>query len=287
MASRHRPPAARLAPNRRNHVARSPVDTQTGRGAWQARDCARLRSTVGEVFRLGVAEGLCDTDPTAALKGALAQAQVEHRAAVVEPKAFGGLLRAIADYKGEPATRLAMHLLALTFVRPGELRHAQWNEFDLDAEQPVWTIPAAKMKMRRDHLISLAPQAVILLTQLRAFGLRGDYLFPGRTATRCMSENTITAALRRMGVGTTEHSAHGFRSSASTMLNASGLWSPDAIEAQLAHVDSNKVRRAYNRAAYWDERVRMMQWWADHLDRLKTGGEVVPLRATKEGGSRR
>jgi integrase len=238
----------------------------------------RLRATIGEVFRYAVATGRADADPPGALKGALTLPQVQHRAAIIEPKAFGGLLRAIETYDSAPETRAALELLALTFVRPGELRAAEWSEFDLDAA--IWSIPAEKMKMKRPHRVALAPQAFTILHELQTLTGQGKFLFPSvRSAARCMSENTINAALRRLGFGKDEMTGHGFRSAASSMLNESGLWNADAIERQLAHVDNDSVRRAYARADYWDERLRMMAWWADRCDELRRGGFVTPLRA--------
>ena len=163
-------------------------------------------------------------------------------------------------------------------MRPGELRAAEWSEFDLDAA--LWSIPEEKMKMRRPHRVPLAPRAVAIVLDLNTITGRGRFLFPSvRSATRCMSENTINAALRRLGFRQDEMTAHGFRSAASSILNESGLWNPDAIERQLAHVDNDSVRRAYARADFWDERVRMMNWWADKCEELRRGGVVVPLRA--------
>jgi integrase len=238
----------------------------------------RLRATIGQVFRYAVATGRADSDPTAALAGALASPIVKHRAAIVEPKAFGALLRSIASYEGSPETLAALELLALTFVRPGEVRAAQWTEFDL--EGALWSIPAEKMKMRRPHRVPLASRAVAILRDLHAINGKGRLLFPSvRSSTRCMSENTINAALRRLGFKQDEMTAHGFRSAASSILNESGLWNPDAIERQLAHVDNDSVRRAYARADFWEERVRMMAWWADKCEEMKRGGIVVPLRA--------
>ncbi|MCI4677736.1 tyrosine-type recombinase/integrase [Rhodoblastus acidophilus] len=238
----------------------------------------RLRAVIGEVFRYAVATGRAERDPTSDLKGALATPIVQNRAAIIEPKAFGGLLRAIATYEGAPETKAALGLLPLTFVRPGELRAAEWAEFDLDAA--VWAIPAEKMKMKRPHRVPLAPQAVVILRDLQKLTGAGKLLFPSiRSATRCMSENTINAALRRLGFSKDEMTGHGFRSAASSILNESGLWNSDAIERQLAHVDNDSIRRAYARADFWDERVRMMAWWADKCDELRRGGEVVPLRA--------
>ncbi len=238
----------------------------------------KMRGAIGEVFRYAVAAGRAENDPTGALKGALTTATVQHRAAIIEPKAFGGLLRALAGYDGAPETRAALELLALTFVRPGELRAAEWTEFDLDAG--VWAIPAEKMKMRRPHRVPLAARAVAILRELHAITGQGRFLFPSvRAATRCMSENTINAALRRLGYGKEEMCGHGFRSAASSMLNESGLWNADAIERQLAHVDADSVRKAYARADFWDERVRVMAWWADRCDEMRRGGVVIPLRA--------
>jgi integrase len=230
----------------------------------------RLRSAIGQVFRHAVRTGRADSDPTGALKGAIASPVVTHRAAIVQPKAFGALLRSIEAYQGSPETSAALRLLALTFVRPGGLRSAEWSEFDLD--EPIWSIPVGKMKMRRPHRVPLAPQAVAILRDLHGMTGRSQFLFPSaRSSARYMSENTINAALRRLGFKQDEMTAHGFRSAASSILNESGLWSADAIERQLAHVEGNAVRRAYARADYWDERVRIMAWWADKCDELRAG----------------
>jgi integrase len=227
------------------------------------------------VFRFAIATGRAQGDPTGALKGALAAPIVNHRAAIIEPKAFGGLLRAIASYVGAPETRAALELLALTFVRPGELRAAEWTEFDLDGG--AWSIPAEKMKMRRSHRVPLARSAVAILRDLRAITGGGKFLFPSvRSLARCMSENTINAALRRLGFYKDEMTGHGFRSAASSILNVSGLWNADAIERQLGHVDNDSVRRAYARADYWEERVRMMAWWADRCAEMRSGLGVLP-----------
>ena len=169
-------------------------------------------------------------------------------------------------------------MLALTFVRPGELRAAEWAHFDLAAG--VWSIPAEKMKMKRPHQVPLAPQAVAILRDLRPLTGQGKYLFPSiRTVTRCMSENTINAALRRLGFAKHEMTGHGFRSAASSMLNESGLWHADAIERQLAHADSDGVRRAYARADFWKERVEMMKWWADECAEMRSGAVVIAPQA--------
>lgn len=238
----------------------------------------KLRTAVGDVFRYAIATARAENDPTTALRGALVTPTVTPRSAIIAPKAFGALLRAIEDYQGAPETRAALELLALTFVRPGELRAAEWAEFDLD--NAVWEIPAGRMKMRRPHRVPLAPRAVAILRELRQLTGHGRLLFPSvRSSARCMSENTLNAALRRMGFRNEDMTSHGFRASASSLLNESGLWHADAIERQLAHVDGDSVRRAYARAEFWDERVRMMAWWADKCEELRRGGVVVPLRA--------
>jgi len=238
----------------------------------------KLRTAIGDVFRYAIATARAENDPTIALRGALVTPTVTPRAAIVAPKAFGGLLRAIEDYKGGLETRAALELLALTFVRAGELRAAEWVEFDLDGA--VWKIPAGRMKMRTAHRVPLAPRAVEVLKELQKSTGQSRFLFPSaRSVARCMSENTLNAALRRMGFKNEDMTSHGFRASASSMLNESGLWNADAIERQLAHVDGDSVRRAYARAEFWDERVRMVTWWAERCDELRRGGIVVPLRA--------
>lgn len=229
----------------------------------------RLRSTIGSVFRYAIATARAETDPTFALRGALISPTVTSRAAITDPKALGGLLRAIDAFDGQPTTRAGLMLIALLFPRPGELRVAEWEEFDF--ESSVWTIPEARMKMRRPHRIPLSKQAISVLTSLREISGGGSLLFPSvRSASRPISDNTLNAALRRMGYGKEEATAHGFRATASTLLNECGEWHPDAIERQLAHIENNDVRRAYARAEHWEERINMMQWWADYLDELKS-----------------
>ncbi|WP_276199684.1 integrase arm-type DNA-binding domain-containing protein [Chelatococcus sp. XZ-Ab1] len=253
-----------------------------GRGRHET--ARRLRSTIGSVFRYAIATARAESDPTFALRGALTAPQVKHRAALTDPNAFGGLLRAIAGYDGQPTTSAALQLLSLTFVRPGELRLACWDEFDLG--KGVWTIPAGRTKMRRPHAVPLARQTLVVLRELQPLTGYGKLLLPGYgrgssagkpVEPRPISENTLNAALRRMGYGSDEMSSHGFRAVASSLLNESGRFNPDAIERQLAHVEANDVRRAYHRAEYWDERVAMMQWWADHLDALRDG-DVRPFK---------
>lgn len=237
----------------------------------------RLRATIGAVFRYAIATARAETDPTQALHGALTRPKVTHRPAVTDAKAFGALLRAIEECDGQPTTKAALQLLAALFPRPGELRMSEWSEFDL--EKAVWTIPAHRAKMRREHRMPLPPQAVAILERLRTFTGKGKFVFPCvRTVLRPISENTLNAALRRLGYTKDQATSHGFRATASTLLNECGLWNPDAIERQLAHVEGNAVRRAYARGEHWDERVKMMRWWADHLDTLRVGGEVIDFR---------
>lgn len=228
----------------------------------------RLRSTIGAVCRYAIATARAETDPTSGLQGALTTPTVTPRAAITEAKAFGGLLRAIDGFDGQPMTRIALQLMALLFPRPGELRTAEWREFDFEEAQ--WTIPAEKTKMRRTHRVPLSSQALSRLNVLKEMTGDGVLLFPSvRSAERPISDNTLNAALRRMGYSKDEATAHGFRASASTLLNESGKWNPDAIERQLGHVEGNDVRRAYARGEHWDERVKMMTWWAGELDRLR------------------
>jgi integrase len=231
----------------------------------------RLRSAMARVFRFGIATGRATIDPTAALIGALVTHRVRHHPAITDSVAVGQLLRAIDGIDGSRVVRAALQIIALCFPRPGELRHAEWSEIDLD--KAIWSVPAERTKMRRAHVIALAPQAVIILRDLRIISGRSRLVFPGvRSNSRPLSENTLNAALRRLGYGVDEMTSHGFRTIASTLLNESGEWSPDAIERALAHQDANAVRRAYARGEYWEERVRMAAWWGDHLDKLKSAG---------------
>ncbi|WP_371863214.1 tyrosine-type recombinase/integrase [Novosphingobium sediminis] len=228
----------------------------------------RLRSTFGTIFRYAIATGRAQRDISADLRGALITPKVKHRAAILEPAALGGLLRAIDTYDGQPTVRIALQLAPHLFVRPGELRMAEWAEFDLVAR--LWVIPAAKTKMRRPHKVYLTDEVLALLKKLRTMSGDGSYLFPGvRTPKRPITDNTLNAALRRLGYTSEEMTAHGFRATASTLLNESRKWHPDAIERQLAHVDGNKIRRAYARGEHWDERVKMMQYWSLYLVGLK------------------
>jgi integrase len=236
----------------------------------------RLRSAIGEVFRYAIATGRATNDPTYALRGALTNPTPTHRAAITEAKELGALMRAIEGFQGQAATAAALKLLALLFPRPGELRMAEWNEFDMG--DAVWTIPAARTKMRKEHRVPLPRQALAILEALKPYTSHSAFVFPHVSdPRRCMSENTLNAALRRMGYAKEDMSAHGFRAAASTLLNESNKFSPDAIERALAHQDPDEVRRAYARGAYWQERVTMGQWWADHLDALRDGAKVIPL----------
>lgn len=228
----------------------------------------RAKIKAGQVFRFAIIEGLTDNDPSASLRGALKAPKPKHHAAVVDPVQMGQLLRAIDGFAGQMVTHAALRLAPLVFVRPGELRQAEWSEFDLAGS--VWRIPAHRMKMKAAHLVPLSAQAVAILHDLHALTGAGRYVFPGlRSWARPMSENTINAALRRLGYSGDEMTGHGFRSMAATRLNEMG-WNADAIERQLAHAQSNKVREAYTHAAqYLDERRRMMQAWADYLDGVR------------------
>lgn len=238
----------------------------------------RVHNYMGRIFRYAVGRGLASRDPSRdiELRDILPAANVRHHASVIDPKEVGGLLRAIDGFTGALTTRCALRLGALTFVRPGELRHAEWGEFDFDKAE--WRIPAAKMKMKEQHIIPLSTQAIAVLREVHSLTGRGRYVFPSeRGGGRPMSENTVNAALRRMGYSKDEMTGHGFRSMASTLLDELGF--PHAvIERQLAHGEGNKVSAAYNFAEHLPERRRMMQQWADYLDKLKTGAEVIPLQ---------
>jgi integrase len=238
----------------------------------------RAHNAVGRIFRYAVGRGLASRDPSRdiELRDILPKGDVQHHASLTEPKAVGGLLRAIDGFTGAHITRCALRLVAMTFVRPGELRHAEWTEFDFDKAE--WRIPAGKMKMKEQHIVPLSVQAVAILKEVQPLTGHGRYVFPSeRGASAVMSENTINAALRRLGYAKDEMTGHGFRSMASTLLHELGL--PHAvIERQLAHGERNKVSAAYNFAEHLPERRKMMQQWADYLDKLKAGADVIPLR---------
>lgn len=230
----------------------------------------KCRSFSSRVFRYAAATGRCSADPAHLLKGALTTPKAKHYAAILEPTKLGELLRAIEVFSGGPVTKAALQVAPHVFVRPGELRHAEWSEFDFEAG--IWNLPAAKMKARRSHSVPLSRQVKNILLKLRELTGSGKYVFPSAYGhSRPMSENTLNASFRRMGFDKDEVTAHGLRATASTLLNQSGLWNPDAIERALAHGESNATRGAYHRGLYWDERVRMAQWWSDYLDNCRKG----------------
>jgi integrase len=238
----------------------------------------RAHQNCGQVFRYAVATGRAERDPSADLRGALPPVNDKHHASITDPKAIGALLRAMEGYQGSFVVLCALRLAPLVFVRPGEMRGAEWAEIDF--EKAEWRIPASKMKMREQHIVPLSVQALAILRELHPLTGAGRYLFPSeRTGERPMSENTVNAALRRLGYSKDEMTGHGFRSMASTLLNEQG-WHRDAIERQLAHAERNAVRAAYNYAEHLPERRRMMQAWADYLDGLKNGAEIIPIRKT-------
>jgi integrase len=239
----------------------------------------RVRALCGNIFRYAIATGRASRDPSADLRGALTPFTWKPRAAITVPSQVGELLRKIDAYQGQPATMAALKLAPLLFVRPGELRAAEWSEFSLDGREPVWRIPAARMKMRREHLVPLAPQTVTILRELEPITGGGRYVFPSlRGGHRPLSENTLNVALRSLGYDGDTMTAHGFRAMASTILNEQGF-PPDVIELQLAHKERNEVRAAYNRAQRLTERRKMMIAWADYLDGLRASTNVVNLKA--------
>ena len=238
----------------------------------------RAMQNCGQVFRYAVATGRAERNPAADLVGAIAPAVKTSFPTITDPNKIAELLRAIDGYKGSFITQCALKLAPLVFVRPGELRKAEWSEFDL--EHQLWTIPAERMKMREKHFVPLSQQAVAILTELQALTGSRQYVFPGaRTNGRPMSDNTINAALRRLGYSKEDMTGHGFRHMASTLLNEQG-WNRDAIERQMAHAERNSIRATYNYAEYLPERTKMMQSWADYLDGLKAGAKVTPLFKT-------
>lgn len=236
----------------------------------------RISQICGQVFRYAIATGRAERNPAADLKGALAPVAQKHHASITDPVEIGKLLRAMEDYRGIFVTKCALRLAPLFFVRPGELRHAEWSEFDLEKKE--WRIPAEKMKMRVQHIVPLSSQAISILNELHPYTGEGKYLFPStRTPARPMSENTVIAALRRLGYATHEMTGHGFRSMASTLLNEQG-WNRDAIERQLAHGERNTIRAAYNYAEYLPERRKMMQHWGDYLEQLMLGQNILEFK---------
>lgn len=228
----------------------------------------RAQQNCGQVFRYAIATGRAERDPSADLRGALTPAKHRRLATITDPKKIGELLRAIDGYEGTPVAKSALKLAPLVFVRPGELRHAEWEEVDF--EKAEWRIPAEKMKMKDPHIVPLSTQAVDILDEIQPITGKGRYVFPSiRTHSRPMSNNTVLAALRRMGYAKDEMSGHGFRAMASTLLHEQG-WLSDIIERQLAHAERNSIKAAYNYAKHLPERRKMMQDWADYLDDLKS-----------------
>ncbi len=245
----------------------------------------RAKDACAQVFRYGIAAGFCQRNAAADLRDALPAVQTKHLAAIVEPKRAGELLRDMMGYKGQPVTRAALSLSALLLLRPGELRQAEWADVDLDCA--MLTIPGDRMKRSKTekassppHLVPLAPQAVALLRDLQALTGHGRYVFPALTSSqRCMSENTVRSALRRLGYGNDDMTAHGFRAMARTMIAERLGVAPEIIEAQLAHAVPDALGRAYNRTQYLEQRQDMMAKWADYIDRLRKGADVIPIRA--------
>lgn len=245
----------------------------------------RLKQRIQQVFRYAIATQRAERNPASELRDALEPIVSRRRAAITDPASIGELLRDIEGYRGHLVTLCALKLAPLVFVRPGELRRAEWSEIDLEAAE--WRIPAAKMKMREEHIVPLAPQAVAILSEINALTGRRRYVFPGvRSVHEPMSENTVNAALRRLGYDKETMCGHGFRALASTRLNEMGF-SPDVIERQLAHAERNKVRAAYNRAQYLPERRKMMTAWGYYLDSLRddTGKVVSIARKARKGAN--
>lgn len=224
------------------------------------------RAAIGRVFRYAIATARAESDPTSSLTGALQRHVPRSHSALTKPADVAGLMLAINEFTGWSTLRAALQVQALCFARPGETRTMEWTELDMEAG--IWTIPASKAKMRRQHMVPLSKQALCILAEMRQM-FHTSYVFPSMMSGKdVLSENSMNSALRRMGFTSQEHTAHGFRATASTLLNESGLFSSDVIEAQLAHVDKSQIRRIYNRSIYWEERVRMMQWWADLLEEI-------------------
>ncbi len=230
----------------------------------------RMRSVIGQVFRYAIATARADNDPTFALRDALTKSRTVHMAALTDWEEFTGLVRAIWSFDGgAPQTRAALKLMTLLYPRPGELRGAHWSEFDLTAAS--WEIPAERTKMRRKHVKPLSVPARSILQELKNLSISDEFVVPSSwVKDKPISENTMNTALRRMGFTKEECTSHGFRASASSLLNESGKWSEGAIETELAHVGSDEVRRAYNRTRYWEERVSMAQWWAEKIMTVTT-----------------
>ena len=252
--------------------------------AGQRETARRLRSFSSRVFRYAVATARASVDPAQPLQGALVSPVAKHHAAITDPIAFGKLLRSIETYSGQPVTKLALCFTPHVYQRPGEVRKAEWSEIDFD--KALWTIPAERMKQRQPHRVPLSKQALAILREAAELSGGGRYIFPKLgSPLKPMCENAVNGALRRMGYGPNDMTAHGFRSTASSLLNESGKWSADAVERALSHADGNQVRAAYHRGAHWSERVEMAQWWSDHLETLKEGAKVLAFPSTSSGKS--
>jgi integrase len=237
----------------------------------------KLWGTCNQIFSYAIASGRVEFNPAAGLVGTIKPVKHKHMAAPTEPKAVAELLKAIEDFSGSFVVKCALRLAPMLFVRPGELRKAEWSEFNLD--DAVWNIPAEKMKMRQPHLVPLSRQTLQVLKELHPLTGNGKYLFPCRRSTLTpMSDNTINASLRRLGFERDEITGHGFRAMARTMLHEILHFTPDAIEAQLAHAVPDRLGRAYNRTQFIAERTKMMQTWADYLDELKSVAKVMPFK---------
>ncbi len=236
----------------------------------------RCKTITSQVFRYAIAAGIADRDPAVDLRGALIPTKAKRMAAITEPEKVGELLRAIRDYQGNLISRCALELSALTFVRPGELRHAEWREINWIKKE--WLIPAEKMKAKRDHTVPLATQSLEILREFHPLTGKGKYIFPSlRTNTRPMSNNTVLGALRRMGFSKEEMTPHGFRSMASTLLHENG-WEHELIELQLAHSRRDKIAAAYDRSLRLPDRKKMMQWWGDFLQQMEHSVMTTPLK---------
>jgi integrase len=271
------------------HIGAQPISTIKPRDVLRAiqkmetrgaiESAHRVKQVCGQIFRFAVATDLAERDVTADLKGAIASVPKGHFAAITEPKEVAGLLRAIHGYSGHPYSTAALKLSPLVFVRPGELRGAEWTEIDLDGAE--WRIPGIKMKMKNDHIVPLSTQAVDILRAVQPMTGHGKYVFPSiRTGERCMSENTVNAALRSLGFSKEVMTAHGFRAMARTILDEVLEERVDLIEHQLAHTVNDANGRAYNRTAHLPARRLMMQRWADYLDNLRLGAEIIQLKAS-------
>lgn len=239
----------------------------------------RLLNNCGQVWRYAVATGRAERDITSDLKGALAPTKTAHLGAITEPQEVGALLRAIEEYRGGEVVRLALRLAPHVFLRPGELRQGRWSEINEEAKE--WLIPAEKMKGRRPHVVPLSEQSLAIIAELREVSGESEWMFPSpQSATRCISDMALLTAIRRMGYGKEEMTAHGFRAMASTNLEHMG-YDVRLIELQLAHADTNDVRAAYKRDVsrlQIEQRTKMMQEWSDYLDALKTGAQVLPFK---------